>query len=532
MNWESIKSIATQLALPDVAETLEKRLNQLTCTHTRISIIGGGNVGKSTLINALVGTNLETSSLPTAKTIRITYKGEGDFDTVESESEWLKEKNLEIQELAEPNQAEFTLFEFGAYLTGADICVMLLNSMSALNRTETQELDFLEELGIPTILVLSKADYLDENQYLEVEKHVAKITDKYKSVELLMSGRPLLIEKLAIEVRNAVDKLLQDSNPRTGSRTSLIRLFELEALQRLSEECQKKIEQVDEYQIKVEARAKDRKSKLSDAQTIWLQLQTTLLDNKSKTTSAVKELFEKNKDTAIRQLSHKVEMCGDVKLFWEKDLPFCIEDSMKANSQAAERFINANVTKTLDWFYSEVKKSFNKTLNVLPNITCSVGTESFVPSETLNIADNQKLRIVTRIGTATTVIAAGTMCATMGIGGAVLATSMLSGIVADLFIGRNQKKSKEKVIALIPLMVEQAQHKLIVNVSDGLDNSYNEVIKNWQMCYDSWHKEAEQNIESERLLALKKCQIELDKWSSCSSEINKLSDSIKTINKQ
>ena len=95
MELESIKRIASQLDMPNVSEVLESRLAQLECEQTRIVIAGGANVGKTTLINALANTDLEVSSIPTSKTIRITYKGSGKTGCIDSDSEWLQEKGLE-----------------------------------------------------------------------------------------------------------------------------------------------------------------------------------------------------------------------------------------------------------------------------------------------------------------------------------------------------------------------------------------------------------------------------------------------------
>ena len=101
MELESIKKIATQLDSPNVPEVLESRLKQLSCEQTRITIAGGANVGKTTLINVLANTDLEVSSIPTSKTVRVTYKGKGNSESVDSNSEWLQDKNIEIWELSD-----------------------------------------------------------------------------------------------------------------------------------------------------------------------------------------------------------------------------------------------------------------------------------------------------------------------------------------------------------------------------------------------------------------------------------------------
>ena len=526
MQTETIKNIAAQLGVPNVSEALEAQLKQLVCDQTRIAVVGGDNVGKSTFINALLGTNLEESSLPSATTHRITYKG-GHESSVPSESAWLKDMNIEVWELAPVNlPVNATLVDYGRHYICADVCVMLLNSMAALSRTGINHLDFLEQMGIPTLVVLSKADQICEADYAGIMEYVKKNLSKYHNVKMLTAETPLHVTKQVDEVRTMINALLEEVNPSVTSRASLTHLFETDAVATLFEVCNEKLQKADETTKKVEAITNEKRQKLSDASTTWLRLHTHLTQRKNETSLKIKETFEKRKKETIRQLTHCVEMCGDVKLFWEKELPYRLEDVMKANSQAASQLINAEIINTLNWLNVEIKKSFNKSLNAIQPITCSIEPESIASTETPEIADNKKIRIIARVGTAATVIAAGTMFATMGIGGIVMATGMMAGIGAEFFMSRKQNESKEKVIALIPMMVEQAQQKLIVNISDTLNNSYGELINNLQKYQEEWLEEAEKNIDKEKQIALFNCKAELDKWNSCMNEINTLSESL------
>lgn len=527
---KSIKKVATQLSLQNVPEILDSRLKLLSCDQTRISITGGSNVGKSTLINALANTQIKVSSLPTMQTSRITFNGMGEKDSIESDSDWLKEKELEIWELSEQDFGnDPKLIDLGMHFVTSDICIMLLNSMSALSRSEIVQLDVLEQLGIPTLLVLSKADQLNKNDYDEVEKYVTQKTSKYHYIKILASEEPVHISKLADKIKSAINSLLENSNPRKSSRASLLRLFVTDALVNLFEECNKKIEASEEAKAKVEKMTNEKKSKLSDSTTIWLKLQTALTQRKNDTASKIKQVFEKKKAETIRQLSHYIDMCGDVKLYWEKELPFRLEDVMKMNSQAASQLINADVMNTINWLNSEIKKAFNKNLNSIQPITCTIEAEPFISTENPQISDNKKMRIVARIGTAATIIAAGTMFATMGIGGIVMATSMVSGIGAEYFMNRKQSESKEKIQSLIPQMVDQAQQRLSINISDNLNKAYSELIKNLQTYQTQWLEEAELNIEKEKKIALYNCTTDAKKWVQCMEEINAISKEINNL---
>ena len=285
MELNSIKRIATQLNMQDVYKTLESRLSQLSCDQTRISIVGGSNVGKTTLINALANTNVEVSSLPTMKTYRVCIHDGGD-NTVKSDSEWLQEKNIEIWEMSEQDQGnDPKLIDYGLFFSHSDICVMLLNSMSALSRSEMSQLDVLDNLGIPTLVVLSKADQLMQSDYKEVENYVIQKTRKYNAVKVLQPESPVSVGLLAEQIKSIINELLEEANPQKNSRAAISRVYITDALASLSEECNKKIVASEESKARVENLTNEKRTKMSDSTTIWLKLQTALTQRKNETAS-------------------------------------------------------------------------------------------------------------------------------------------------------------------------------------------------------------------------------------------------------
>jgi len=528
MEKEQIKSLSGQLGCPEVYKDFNSRISMLSGDTTRISVTGNINTGKSSLINALADTKLEVSFLPTGKTNRVVAKEKAsDSSAVESESEWLRSQQLELWEFP-IKEMENSLNSFGLHYVHTDLCVFLTNAQSVLTRDEMSHLDFLEQVGIPTLVVLTKADFLEESSLAEVCSYAKNIIArrKYKSIMLLgdMKGVPVFL--LADSVKNAVNAILRNNDVKKKSRMALRRLFEACAITQLFESCTKRMQEIDDKVKKVEDLAIEKENNLSDSLMDWGLLQNKLNERRKETSDKISDSLEKKRTDVIRQLTHSVEMSNDVKLFWEKELPYKLEDIMRNNSQTSMHTINTDVVNTINWLNGEIRRTFHTGLSTLQPISCTIDSTSMPNSPNPELADNKNMRIVARVGTAATVIAAATMLAPLGIGGVVMAVSMMAGVGAEFFMNKKQGEAKQKVIELIPNVVDQAQNKLLVDVSDNLYNVYSELVRNLQSFQQQWREEAEKELQNENSVALFNCKKEKEKWEGLMVEINSLSEEI------
>ena len=527
MENEIIKKLTTRLECPEVYEKLQLRCSMLEGEQTRISVTGGLNVGKTSLINSIADTQMEESLLANAKTVRVTIKGLGQADDVESESPWMKSENVEIWELTDQNLGpEPKLIDYGLHFAHTDVCVMLLNTAAALSRSEMAQLNFLEQLGIPTLLVLAKADQLQPDDYVKVVKYVSDMVSKYSFVKLIETHEALPIKGMSNDVKVAIHDLLSEANPGISSRASLARLFEIDATVALIEACSVKMNAINEKKEKIQELTNAKKLKLSDGTTIWLKLQNDLAKRKNETVNKTQKLFDQKKEDIVRRLQYDVDMCGDVKKFWEKKINFELEEVARSNAQAASQIINSDAVAVINWLNQEIKKSFGNSLNAISPITYTVEPITTATTDNVQIADTDRMRIVARVGTAVTVIAAGTLATTLGIAGITMAVVMLSGIGAEFFMKRKQEESREKVKSLIPEMVEQMHQKFVISISEELDKSYANLISNLQNQQGNWLKIASEQIEKEHSIAMYNCQQEAEQLEDCMKEINRLSEEI------
>lgn len=525
-----LKELASRLKCEAIYETLSERLKLLECDKTRITVTGSPSVGKSSLINALTGSNLEVSVIPTGKTTRLVFNrmDRTDEDTIVVTSEWMSKGNLEICELPDESITEDTqMVDYGIHFAETDVCIFMLNGMMALSCHDVIQLEMLNKLGIPTLLLVSKAEKLQPDDVNSVYEHVMKNVEKYSNIKLLAPEIGKSVEVYAPQLRNAIDELTLKNDVKSMSRASMERLFLTDATVNLLEACSQKLETLNEKKATVEKMITDKRTNLSESTNIWLTLQNELMQRRNDTVLKIKDALKKRETEAVRQLTHCVDMCNDVKLFWDKELPYRLEDVIRLNTQVATQLINADALNVINWLNAEIRKSFKQGLNSIKAINCTIEPEPLNPTDDPQIADNKKVRIVARVGTVATVIAAGTMFATMGVGGVVLATSMLAGLGSELFMNRKQSESKKKVIALIPQVVEQAQQKLIIAVSDNMGNTYDEILKNLRNYQGEWMKASEASLEKERQIALYNCDKEAEVWNACLADINEISNQFK-----
>jgi GTP-binding protein len=138
-------------------------------SHPEIAVVGRSNVGKSSLINALVGKDLARTSRTPGRTRLINWfevLGTGPFFLVDLPGYGYAEVSRDTRESWRP------LIEAFLSKRGALAAVLLL--IDVRRGVEDEELDFvpwLEAQGTPVIVALTKCDKLAKNKrMLEITK--------------------------------------------------------------------------------------------------------------------------------------------------------------------------------------------------------------------------------------------------------------------------------------------------------------------------------------------------------------------------
>ena len=167
-----------------------------------VNIIGNPNVGKSTLMNALVGERISiitSKSQTTRHRIMGIVNGE-DFQIVYSDTPGVLKPNYRLQE---------SMMEAStSALKDADVLLYVTDTIESYDKN----IDFLEKAkqsGIPTFLIINKIDLLSSQEALEA------LVEKWKTILPDAEIVPICaIEKFNIEqLLIRIKELLPDSPP-------------------------------------------------------------------------------------------------------------------------------------------------------------------------------------------------------------------------------------------------------------------------------------------------------------------------------
>jgi len=126
-----------------------------------VNIIGNPNVGKSTIMNALVGEKISiiTSKMQTTRhRIKGIVSGD-DFQIVYSDTPGILKPNYKLQE----NMMRFV----DTAITDADVIIYVTDVREKLDKNP-EYLDRVQKSGIPVILLINKIDISDQQAVMEL----------------------------------------------------------------------------------------------------------------------------------------------------------------------------------------------------------------------------------------------------------------------------------------------------------------------------------------------------------------------------
>lgn len=521
-----LKKIAEDLSAVAIFDDYNNQIANLNVEGICIGILGLPNAAKTSVINSLVDANLPITNLPSGKNYKVGYGENENISETESVSpsvqipnNWLKEKKVTIiEKTLDIVPEETTIVSLCQLLSGIDVCVYIINAQAALNRTDMLVLDFLNNAGVATIVLPAKIDLILVEDREEVLSYIKSNIQQFNQVKLI--ELTTAVSKSNEMIKSSVQELVDKADMKQ-SRENFQNFYLGYALSRLYENCQSKIDECNDKIKKIENSAEEKKQQLNEKVTSWLKVETELRKKTYAISDKLRSLLETRKADLIRRLSHDVDVCGDIKLFWEKDFPYRLEELMKAEMSSTTQMINQEFLRAIQWLQDELLKQFRCKMS----LTSGIINQNYSYNQNdsrVKVADTSKLKIIARIGTAATVIVAGALFSTSGIAGIMMAIGMVSGLGSEIFMRKKANESKELIKSHIPEIVERSYIQLLTDFDQKIQDVTNELIQHLQDLKKDWLESSEKNIEQEKAIAV--FNYNPSKWEAIMGQINQLSE--------
>ena len=547
---KTIQELSLALGIPEVFEQYKNRLFYLDTDYIRVGIAGGANAGKTTLISSLAAVKIPVSGIASSISFVVKpgdevkyYMTPGNkFDScpdlssiesgetlyVESTNLWLSNHRIVLKEIIEKSFEEGDL-ELNFHVSDIDICVYVINSLNAYTKDDAIIINTLHNFGIPTIVVFSHTDTLRDNDELlstsgfkEVQSIIPRYFAGKDNVKVLFPKEGAKLSDLASEIVQLLSMIISTEKIE-GVRTAQANLFTVSAIASLYAQSEEFKNEVEEKEKQVQDNAITKKNKISFLEGEWARIELELTKRRQDCEDLLRSQLESKKEDMTRRLFHELDTVNDIKKYWETDLSYRIDETMRAELQSLSQQMNAKIVNTLRWLQDELIKTFRRKSFVAPTVSFIVDGNPVV-MDNIELSDNKKLKIVTRVGTVATVIAAGTLMATSRVAGVVMAISMVSGLGADWFIDKKSNESREKVKSLLPSIIGQTILSYVVNISTSLKESYSEIISNLRNSQQEWKVEMEKEIEEEYNIAI--FNTGRSKYNDVIEQLNKLSETV------
>ncbi len=156
--------------------------------------------------------------------------------------------------------------------------------------------------------------------------------------------------------------------------------------------------------------------------------------------------IESKGDEMLYQMMHDIEWCGDPKMFYEKEIPFRIENQLRKDMQQIPEAIAQQYATNLTWLQGNLKRLGCQNFQI-PMSDYNLSTPGY-SQEKLNLIDIHKTRLCSRLGTLFVALCLS------GYGLGAFVGSMLCGTGAEELLVSRSNTSKEKIKQIMPTIME------------------------------------------------------------------------------
>ena len=170
----------------------------------------------------------------------------------------------------------------------------------------------------------------------------------------------------------------------------------------------------------------------------------------------------------LRQLKHDVECCSDPKSFYENEIPYRMENLAIVDLRHITKLMSQGFANNLYWLQNNLHH-FGIARFEMPFSDYSLQSGDH-KQDKLNLLDTHKARLYTRAGTLITALCLS------GFGAALFVGSILFGAGAEELLFSHSKRSKEKIIAVLPNIGKAYKSQMRLHVVEAIDKPCADII--------------------------------------------------------
>ena len=517
------RTLASQVGCEQTIEPMLSRVVEAKRETINVAVVGSPNSGKSSRLNALLGRKiLPVSGLASNCTffIQPTRSGEDErfsilgisgsladlasaIETNQANpkeyrihvaSDWLSAKSIRLLEkpaLDATDEELDALIE--ECLREVDLVVLLIDALMPVKRSELKFMNVCAQRKLPIIVAMSKGDKVPDDEREVVMAYVAK------HVESCEAGIPVIDTRITSTLIGGIDELKQVIEHRLARadldaiRREQIRLALLTAINIIMVAARTGNEAQSKSQAELDGEIKQRQQQLDTMSLEWIKLEQALHQKRQSVDDQIRTFIEENQNTILEGLFYDLERNNDIKTWWQRDLPFRLQRELKTLAGQLSASINMRISNDVKWLQEELLRRLKFPLQALAEPTLSV-RETELTQTDLSLSDSHRFKIISRLGTAASVIMAGSLLATAGVGGIALAASALAGLTAEQVALYNTRKDRGVVRDEIQKLVQQASHEYTIDISRKLKAGYDQIISGLKQHQERWQQAQVQSL--------------------------------------
>lgn len=505
----SIQRLAQRTGLTSILDELGIDENIQLAGGARVVVVGGVNVGKSTLINALVGRDVLPISLARSTVGISIYPGNDEAVQIDGQrlpltavkstratahsadilvtlsNKWLEAGDLRLVERAPLDASDADLDSMiEASLRSADAIVIVIDALMPVTRTDAAVLVECADRWLPVIVALSKGNHLAAEERVavleHVERHVASAGLDSPVIDTEAMGG---IERL----RGAIDESVAVVDL-VGLRLRRRRRALLSALKVLELAAQAGLEIETTNARDREFEGKKRQYRVEAEALEWAEIEQRLSASRQKLDEWVRGDLERSCAAIRGEIFADLERTEDVRQWWERDLPARLQRELRAVFAQVSGTISDHVARDIRWAQDELDRLFRiSRVAEFGQPRVDVGGVAIEPPS-ISLSKTRALRIASRIGTAATLVLAGVALTHAGWAGAALAAPALAGLAADEIARRVAAKDRDAVRLEVERLLQRAWLDYSTQISAELRSSYDAILSTVKAEQETWRR--------------------------------------------